>query len=328
MQVVSWPLPALKRGLFRSCVLESPRFRISVSLDVWLVYRLSRTGKMWRKNSSCTLLVEHGAWETLCFGQDMARSPPWTASFNMRMENFWLLERLFINYNKSLSRIVGLESIGGQDGWVGWVCRRSFVPWVPISQAVFRVWSPLFIPRAQNRVSLRIFWFSCLQNSERVYASSLLFYVCPPFHLNWSAITSVVLQTCKGLLLFLTALVSLFLFRTWTVPNSLGVLFLFCDCGCCCCCCCCNGGSPRTSTLPTTLLRRKDQRLRGREKAIEATETSRDRNPDWSICLIHKEQEDREGWVRVNCSRKWFVRVIGWSEPDNFCPAIYIYIYL
>ena len=177
MQVEIWPPPALKRGLV---FWNQQHFSFPfVSLDVWLVYRLYLTGKMWRRNSSWTLSVEHGAWETLYFRQDMARSPLWTASFNMRMENFWLLERLFIDLNKSLSRIVGLESIGGQHGWVGWVFFRSFVPRVPIRQVVLQVWSRLVIPRARNRVSLRIFWFSFLQNSERFYVSYILFELSP-----------------------------------------------------------------------------------------------------------------------------------------------------
>ena len=98
----------------------------------------------------------------------------------MRMENFSLLKRLFINHNKSLTRIVELESIVGQDGCVSWIGHRSFVPRVPIRQAVLQVWCGFVIPRARNRVSLQIFWFSFLQNSERVYGSLILFEVSRP----------------------------------------------------------------------------------------------------------------------------------------------------
>ena len=152
---------------------------------------------MWTKNSSWTLLVERGAWETLCSGQDMIRSPPWTASFNMRMENFSLLERLFINHNKSLYQIVGLESIGGRARWMSWLCMLSLlsVARVPIRQAVLQVWS---------RVAI-----------SRVYDSKISSFWCSSScHLNKSTIRSLVFQTSNGLQLFLTALVSLF--RTWT----------------------------------------------------------------------------------------------------------------
>ena len=96
----------------------------------------------------------------------------------MRMENFSLLERLFINHDKSLSRIVVLESIGGQDGLVGYAGYRSFVP--RVLQVQDLVWSRLVSTRTRNRVSLLIFWFSLVQNSERIYGSLILFDVSPP----------------------------------------------------------------------------------------------------------------------------------------------------
>lgn len=120
-----------------------------VFLDVWLVYCLYLTGKMWGKNSSWIPLVEHGASATLYFVQDITRCPPWTASFNMRTANFWSLERLFINTNKSLFRIVGREDIGGQEEWVRWVRYRSSIPRVPIRQAVIGAESFWFSPSSE-----------------------------------------------------------------------------------------------------------------------------------------------------------------------------------